>query len=295
MAITKTATKKTASKTSPTRTATKATGTATKKKAKVTPRQAAKNKTATKRTAKRTAIKTSARKTAKKLTAKTATTTASTAATTAVRTTTKKTTAKKPTAKKTAASFQSKKSTAKTATKTTAKTTTKSPTLTTGTTAPNFTLPTDNGTVTLTQLRGKNVVLYFYPKDDTPGCTTEACGFRDNLPKFNTLNATVIGISKDSTASHKKFKAKYKLPFTLASDETGDVCTQYGAYGTKSMYGKTFTGVLRTTFLIDATGTIRAIWRNVNVTGHVDTVAETLKTLGTTTTGKTTTSKKKAA
>lgn len=264
---TKTTAKKKNTKTATTKTtATKTTKTAAKPKRKVTPRVAAKNKTAQKRLAKKTAIKTAAKKTAKKAAAK-------------------------ATAKKTAT-----KTTAKTATKTAAKTAaTKSPTLTTGSTAPNFTLPTDSGTLTLNQLRGKNVVLYFYPKDDTPGCTTEACGFRDNLPKFNTLNATVIGISKDDTASHKKFKTKYKLPFTLASDTTGEVCERYGVIGTKSMYGKSFTGLIRTTFLIDTTGTIRAIWRNVSVTGHVDTVAETLKSLGNSTSTTTTSSKGKTA
>lgn len=263
-------------------------------------KKTAKTKTAAKKV---TTAKTTTKKTTTTPTAKTTTTTAkkTTGKKTTVRQKTKlktaaKRTAKKTTlqtaAKKTAKKLAAKKTTTKTtATKTTTAKTTKAPTLTTGTTAPNFTLPTDSGKVTLKQLRGKNVVLYFYPKDDTPGCTTEACGFRDNLPHFNTLNATVIGVSMDDTASHKKFKTKYKLPFTLASDTTGEVCQQYGVIGQKNMYGKTYTGIIRTTFLIDTTGTIRAIWRNVSVTGHVETVAETLLSLNTLSTGKKTSTK----
>jgi peroxiredoxin Q/BCP len=139
--------------------------------------------------------------------------------------------------------------------------------------APNFSLPTDSGgEVSLKALKGKIVVLYFYPKDDTPGCTTEACAFRDQLPDFSRAKATVIGISKDSVASHDKFKAKFKLPFPLASDEDGKVCEAYSVWTEKSMYGRKFMGIERSTFLIDGNGVIRNIWRKVKVDGHADEV-----------------------
>jgi peroxiredoxin Q/BCP len=148
-----------------------------------------------------------------------------------------------------------------------------------GNTAPDFTMPTDGGgEVTLSSLRGKPVILYFYPKDDTPGCTTEACGFRDQFPAFS--GATVIGISKDSVASHDKFKAKYNLPFILASDAEGDVCGNYGVWGEKSMYGRKYMGIDRSTFLIDAEGKIAGIWRSVKVNGHVEEVLAAAKKLG---------------
>lgn len=135
--------------------------------------------------------------------------------------------------------------------------------------APDFTLPIDGGgTVSLKDYRGKPVVLYFYPKDDTPGCTLEACAFRDKLPDFSKVKAEVIGISRDSVASHDKFKAKYKLPFPLASDPEGKVCEAYGAWAQKSMFGKKYMGIVRSTFLIDGKGIIRGIWRNVKVPGH---------------------------
>ena len=147
--------------------------------------------------------------------------------------------------------------------------------------APDFTLPTDGGgKVSLKDLKGKKLVLYFYPKDDTPGCTTEACGFRDALPDFSKVKAAIVGISKDSAASHDKFKTKFKLPFPLASDEDGKVCEAYGTWVEKSMYGKTYMGIERSTFLIDETGVIRAIWRKVKADGHAEEVlaaAEALK------------------
>jgi peroxiredoxin Q/BCP len=146
--------------------------------------------------------------------------------------------------------------------------------------APAFTLPTDGGgKVSLKDLKGSNVVLYFYPKDDTPGCTKEACGFRDALPDFSKLDATVIGISKDSVARHDKFKAKYELPFTLASDEDGAVCEKYGTWVEKSLYGRKYMGIDRATFLIDGTGTVRKAWRKVKVPGHVEAVLDALKAL----------------
>jgi len=146
--------------------------------------------------------------------------------------------------------------------------------------APDFTLPTDgNGKVTLAKLKGKKVILYFYPKDDTSGCTAEACGFRDNLPKFGRTDATVIGISRDSVASHDKFKKKYDLPFILGSDEDGKVCEAYGTWVEKSMYGRKYMGIERATFLIDAKGVVRNVWRKVKVAGHVDEVLAAAKAI----------------
>jgi len=141
--------------------------------------------------------------------------------------------------------------------------------------APGFTLPTDGGgKVTLSGLKGKKVVLYFYPKDDTSGCTAEACGFRDSMPDYSGTDAVVIGISKDSVVSHDKFKQKHGLPFTLASDASSDVCEKYGVWVEKSMYGRKYMGIERSTFLIDASGIVRGAWRKVKVPGHV---AEVLK------------------
>ena len=144
-----------------------------------------------------------------------------------------------------------------------------------GNKAPDFTLPTDGaGSVTLSKLNGKKVVLYFYPKDDTSGCTAEACGFRDSFPDYGGTGAVVIGISKDSVASHDKFKKKHGLPFTLASDVNGDVCEKYGVWVEKSMYGRKYMGLERATFLIDGKGVVRGVWHKVRVPGHV---AEVLK------------------
>jgi peroxiredoxin Q/BCP len=144
-----------------------------------------------------------------------------------------------------------------------------------GENAPDFTLPTDgNGSVTLSGLKGKKVVLYFYPKDDTSGCTAEACGFRDSFPDYGGTDAVVIGISKDSVASHDKFKKKHNLPFTLASDANSDACEKYGTWVEKSMYGRKYMGIDRSTFLIDRDGIVRGVWRKVRVPGHV---AEVLK------------------
>ena len=146
--------------------------------------------------------------------------------------------------------------------------------------APDFTMPTDgNGAVSLSSLGGKTVVLYFYPKDDTSGCTKEACGFRDALPDFSKITATVIGVSKDNVRAHDKFKAKYELPFTLASDEKTGVCERYGVWVEKSMYGRKYMGIERTTFLIDKAGVIRGIWPKVKIDGHVDAVLAAAKAL----------------
>lgn len=146
--------------------------------------------------------------------------------------------------------------------------------------APEFTLPAEDGEdISLKSLRGSPLVLYFYPKDDTPGCTKEACGFRDALPDFSGLDATVIGISKDSVAKHAKFKAKHGLTFRLGSDENGDVCERYGVWKEKNMYGRKFLGIERSTFLIDGDGLIRNVWRKVRVPGHVDQVLDAVKAL----------------
>jgi peroxiredoxin Q/BCP len=128
------------------------------------------------------------------------------------------------------------------------------------------------GEVSLDGLRGKKVVLYFYPKDDTPGCTKEACGFRDSIADFEAANTVLIGVSPDGVASHDKFKAKYQLPFTLGSDAEHAVAEAYGSWVEKSMYGRKYMGVDRSTFLIDETGQLKAVWRKVKVPGHVEEV-----------------------
>jgi len=146
--------------------------------------------------------------------------------------------------------------------------------------APDFTLATDGGgKVKLSDLRGKTVVVYFYPRDDTPGCTKEACGFNDALAQFRKLNAEIIGISKDSEASHDKFKTKYGLKFHLGSDPEGKVIEKYGAWVEKSMYGRTYMGIDRSTILVDGKGVVRNIWRKVKVPGHVDEVMAAVKAL----------------
>jgi peroxiredoxin Q/BCP len=146
--------------------------------------------------------------------------------------------------------------------------------------APDFSMTTSgNGKIDLKGLRGRRVVLYFYPKDDTQGCTKEACGFRDSLPRFKKVDAEIIGVSRDSVARHDKFKAKYELPFTLASDEDGKVCEAYGVWVEKSNYGKKYMGIERSTFLIDEKGVVRNVWRKVKVDGHVEDVLEATRAL----------------
>ena len=146
--------------------------------------------------------------------------------------------------------------------------------------APAFSMPTDgDGTAALKDYKGKPLVLYFYPKDDTPGCTKEACGFRDQHPDFTGIHAAIIGVSKDTVGKHDKFKAKYALPFALAADEDGSVCVAYGTWIEKSMYGRKYMGIDRATFLIDEKGTLRAEWRKVKVKGHVEEVLEAAKGL----------------
>jgi peroxiredoxin Q/BCP len=146
--------------------------------------------------------------------------------------------------------------------------------------APDFTMPTDGGgTIKLSELRGKTVVLYFYPKDDTSGCTKEACGFNDGLPDFKKLKAEILGVSRDSAASHDKFKRKYGLKFRLGSDAEGNVSEAYGTWVEKSMYGRKYMGMERATFLIDREGVIRGIWRKVKVPGHVEDVMKAAEAL----------------
>jgi peroxiredoxin Q/BCP len=136
--------------------------------------------------------------------------------------------------------------------------------------APEFDLPTAGGGRTrLADFRGRSLVVYFYPKDDTPGCSKEAQGFAEAYPEFRTAGVAVVGVSKDSAASHDRFKAKYDLPFVLASDERGGVVKAYGAWVEKSMYGKKYMGIDRATFLIDGDGVVRQVWRSVKVPGHV--------------------------
>ncbi|MDG3040309.1 peroxiredoxin [Roseicyclus marinus] len=149
-----------------------------------------------------------------------------------------------------------------------------------GTQAPDFTLPRDGGgEITLSALRPKTVVVYFYPKDDTPGCTKEAIAFTELAAEFDAAGAVVIGISKDSAAKHDKFVAKHGLGVILASDETSDTCERYGVWVEKSMYGKTYMGIERSTFVIDGTGTVRAAWPKVKVPGHAEEVLAAVKAL----------------
>ena len=146
--------------------------------------------------------------------------------------------------------------------------------------APGFKLQTDGGgNISLSSLKGQPLVLYFYPKDDTAGCTKEAQGFSENLKKFERLGVNVVGISKDSVASHDRFKTKYKLRITLASDPEIEAARAYGVWGEKSLYGRKYMGIERATFLIDAKGVIREIWRKVRVPGHVEAVLAAAKQL----------------
>ena len=153
-------------------------------------------------------------------------------------------------------------------------------TLTVGDKAPAFNLPTDGGgTLALKDLKGKTVVLYFYPKDDTPGCTTEAQGFRDAIKDFEKAGAVIVGASKDSVARHDKFKAKYDLPFHLVSDEDGTLCEAYGVWVEKNMYGRKYMGIQRATFLIDEKGVVRETWPKVKVKEHAAEVLAAVKAL----------------
>ena len=153
-------------------------------------------------------------------------------------------------------------------------------TLQPGDSAPMITLPRDGGeTVSLADFAGKAVVLYFYPKDDTPGCTKEAQSFTDMVDDFAGAGAVILGVSKDPVKKHDKFRDKYDLKIALLSDEEGDVCEQYGVWVEKSMYGKTYFGIERATFLIGPDGKIAQVWRKVKVPGHAEAVLEAAKAL----------------
>ncbi len=146
--------------------------------------------------------------------------------------------------------------------------------------APAFTLPRDGGgTVSLDTLQGQAVVLYFYPKDDTPGCTLEAQSFTSEIEAFAGAGAVVLGISKDSVKKHDKFRDKYGLKIALLSDEESDVCERYGVWVEKSMYGKKYFGIERATYLIDKTGKVARVWRNVKVDGHAAEVLAAVRAL----------------
>jgi thioredoxin-dependent peroxiredoxin len=152
------------------------------------------------------------------------------------------------------------------------------PKLQPGDPAPQFTLPDQDGkTVSLDDFKGQRVLVYFYPKDDTPGCTKEACQFNDNLAAFQQAKVPVIGISADSAASHVKFRNKYGLQFPLLTDSSRQVMEQFGAYGQKMMYGKPVTGVIRSTFLVSGDGKVEKAWYSVKADGHATQVLSSLK------------------
>lgn len=153
-------------------------------------------------------------------------------------------------------------------------------TATLGSEAPDFTASTDGGgNLTLKDLHGKTVILYFYPKDDTSGCTAEACDFRDNMQRLTSSGAVVLGVSPDSPKSHDKFKQKYELNFALLSDESHEICESYGVWVEKSMYGRKYMGVERSTFVINGEGVLTHEWRKVKVPGHVDEVLAAVQSL----------------
>jgi peroxiredoxin Q/BCP len=147
--------------------------------------------------------------------------------------------------------------------------------------APAFSLKDPAGKVVkLSDFAGKNVVLYFYPKDNTPGCTTEACDFRDQHGKLEAAGAVVLGVSPDAEKTHAKFAGKFGLPFTLLADTEHVVAEKYGSWGEKSLYGRKFLGIIRSTFLIGADGKVAKVWPKVKVAGHVEAVLEAVKSLG---------------
>jgi peroxiredoxin Q/BCP len=149
-----------------------------------------------------------------------------------------------------------------------------------GQNSPSFSLPRDGkGTLSLADYKGQTLVIFFYPKDDTSGCTKEAIGFTEHADMFKDAGAAIIGVSKDTVAKHDKFIAKHNLKIPLLSDTTGKMCEDFEVWKEKSMYGRTYTGIERTTFLIDADGIIHEIWNKVRVKGHVETVLEAVKNL----------------
>ncbi|MBV9789673.1 MAG: thioredoxin-dependent thiol peroxidase [Chloroflexi bacterium] len=144
--------------------------------------------------------------------------------------------------------------------------------------APDFTLKNDAGEdVSLSSLRGKPVILYWYPRDDTPGCTVEACSFRDAYAEFEQAGAVVLGVSTDNTRSHQKFKNKFSLPFTLLSDTDHQVAEQYGVWGLKKFMGREFEGINRITYLIDENGVVKQVWPKVKPEGHADEILQALR------------------
>ncbi len=145
--------------------------------------------------------------------------------------------------------------------------------------APDFDLPTDTGRVSLAALKGRTVVLFFYPKDDTPGCTTESIGFSQAKADFEAAGAAVVGVSKDTAVKHGKFRAKHDLTVELGSDADSDVIERYGAWVQKKLYGREYMGIDRSTFLIDGEGVVRRAWRKVKVPGHVEQVLEAARAL----------------
>ncbi len=146
----------------------------------------------------------------------------------------------------------------------------------------NFKIPaTGDKDISLSDLKGNNVIIYFYPKDSTPGCTREGQDFRDNIRKFRTRNTVILGVSRDSVKSHENFKEKQKFPFDLLCDKEEKLCKQFDVIKEKNMYGKKVMGIERSTFLIDETGVLRQEWRKVKVDGHVDEVLEAMKALKT--------------
>lgn len=147
--------------------------------------------------------------------------------------------------------------------------------------AENFTLPADNGEiVSLSDYKGKKVIVYFYPKDNTPGCTQEACSFRDNFSRLAAKGVSVLGISKDSLKKHENFKKKYELPFLLLSDENSDTCEKYRVWKEKINFGKKYFGIERSTFLIDGNGNIVKEWRKVKIQGHIDEILNEINKMG---------------
>ncbi len=152
--------------------------------------------------------------------------------------------------------------------------------LDTGDKAPDFNLPTNGGgALSLKDLKGKKAVMYFYPKDMTPGCTTEAQDFRDHIKDFDKAGCVVVGVSKDSVKRHDNFVEKQQLPFKLLSDENGTLCEDFGVWVEKNMYGRKYMGILRATFVLDAKGVIRHVWPKVKVKGHVAEVLNAVKSL----------------
>ena len=145
--------------------------------------------------------------------------------------------------------------------------------------APAFDLPTDTGRVSLASLKGRKIVLYFYPKDDTSGCTSQALQFSSEVEEFAKMGAVIVGVSKDSAASHAKFRLKHDITVELAADTTGEIVETYGAWVEKSRYGRKYMGIDRSTFLIDAEGMVREVWRKVKVPGHIKAVLTATKAL----------------